>query len=616
MDEILRFSRRFRQSVYEERFTMKRRWIAMLLLLSLVCSALPVQTSAANAEEQITEEQRIKDQVEIVYRSSLFREEKKTFLGFCGRAVNNQLYYMGIDTMVRGINGKDEFDRYKKLGETPAGYPCRAYAASEYTLLEALNLITAKGAKNVYNILVGFETTTSEDGQNFGHAVVVYAILNGIVYFTECCDVMVDEKFWPEGSAIYCSIEAFSKHYETWTTYDGLIWFGDQSYYETCKSFDADLDVMSLSTQAILSNVPIPALVAQPQQVGMVQAGEILAVEGIRKTPEGVYWYEVKQNDVSGYVAAAACKALKSTQRQMSIEMTDVLIPSNLWRGQAFVLSGHVHAPNGRLRKLEVAVYKKSEADMSAPIYYVQTEVDSKNVSLRELTEDVILWDKLPVGEYRLTIRARTESRYIEKGSVYKQFQEQQVWSSEFSVTYRSKQPPNISFDACGGETTLNMAITDKGEALAGLPVATREGHVFLGWYTKPKGGEPITLDTTFSKDTTVYAQWKPGDPDYTGWLQTNGKWTYYREGLPASGWFYFNGLRFYQDDLGKVPNGWRKIDDQWYYFSGIGAVNTGWVETSRGISYLRADGRPAVGEITISGKSWLFDKDGTLVLR
>ena len=36
----------------------------------------------------------------------------------------------------------------------------------------------------------------------------------------------------------------------------------------------------------------------------------------------------------------------------------------------------------------------------------------------------------------------------------------------------------------------------------------SREGYTFLGWYTRPSGGNPFSFDTAISTDTTLYAQW------------------------------------------------------------------------------------------------------------
>ena len=537
-----------------------------------------------------------------------------SFEGFCGRAVNSQLYYLGIDKKIQGCNGKNEFDMYRKMGTTTGGYPCRPYSAKEYTLQSALKEISANGTRDVYNILVGFEATKSEAGKNYGHTVLIYAILDGIVYFTECCGAFIDGKSWPERSPIYCSIETFSNYYNAWTTLDGLIWFGNKGYSERCESYDAWLDAMALTDVPMYAEIPDFDHYEQPEWLGTVYAGQILSVTRLLKTPNDVYWYEVEQNGNYGYVEAKEFKTLQTPVVDMPVSWTNMYMPVFLYQGDAFVLGGEVHADGGHIQKLKVTVHKAEALDTAKPVYSVETETNVKTIFLSELTDGTILWENLPEGEYRLTIRTTVESNTLDNGQIQEQCQEREIWRSEFRVIRKNTWVPEVSFDACGGDALLDKTVTDYNGTLTKMPQAQRQGYIFQGWYTHPEEGEPITQEIRFTLNTVVYAHWAK-DPKYTGWLQEAGEWTYYRDGEPVCGWFRYNGLRFWQDDLGRVPEGWQKIQDQWYYFSGVGAVNTGWIETERGISYLLADGRPATGNIIIEGKQRFFDESGILVL-
>lgn len=586
---------------------MKRRLFAVVLLIALIGSMLPVQTNAA-----ISKEQRIKDRIAEVYTRALRRLGTSSFVGYCGRAVNNQLYYLGIDTKVRGCDGKNEFDQYKKLGTTSGGYPCRPYPASKYSLREALNAISANGTRDVYNILVGFEATTSTAGQKFGHTLLIYAILDGIVYFAESSPMVIEGNYWPEGRAIYCSIDTFSAYYNSWTTLDGLIWFGTKGYSEKCDSFNAGFNAMAMVDTAMLGEIPDPENDEQPVLLETVQAGQILEVVGILKTPEGTYWYEVAQGETYGYVEASALKTMQVTADEIPVGWGNVHMPAFLRQGQVFVLGGELHAGNGRFRKAEVTVHKSTGTGQ--PVYSVAMDMAQKTFRLSDLTYSAIAWKDLPIGEYILTIRVSVESHTVENGKLQTHLQERELWRSEFCVVHPNTWMPEISFDACGADASLERTAANQGGTLAQLPEAYRPGYTFLGWYTQPEGGEKITLETAFTLNTVVYAQWEI-DPEYAGWLQVEDEWVYYRNGKPVYGWFRYNGLYFWQDNLGQVPNGWRQIQGQWYHFSGTGAADTGWVETERGKSYLLYDGRMAVGEITISGKQWLFDETGVLVL-
>ena len=65
-----------------------------------------------------------------------------------------------------------------------------------------------------------------------------------------------------------------------------------------------------------------------------------------------------------------------------------------------------------------------------------------------------------------------------------------------------------ITFDASGG-TTPAPQTTVKGR-LTSLPVSTRYGYDFLGWYTAD--GDRVTTSTVFTADATLYASWDRHD--------------------------------------------------------------------------------------------------------
>jgi hypothetical protein len=56
----------------------------------------------------------------------------------------------------------------------------KAYPASQYTLLDALNTITRNGTLDVYNILVGFQRTNTQLGSIYGHALLIHGIIDGM----------------------------------------------------------------------------------------------------------------------------------------------------------------------------------------------------------------------------------------------------------------------------------------------------------------------------------------------------------------------------------------------------------------------------------------------------
>ncbi len=67
-----------------------------------------------------------------------------------------------------------------------------------------------------------------------------------------------------------------------------------------------------------------------------------------------------------------------------------------------------------------------------------------------------------------------------------------------------------VAFDANGGSVSPEHMETVDG-MLPELPVPTRSGYSFEGWYTEAAGGTRITEETVFTQNTTVYAHWSAG---------------------------------------------------------------------------------------------------------
>ena len=89
------------------------------------------------------------------------------------------------------------------------------------------------------------------------------------------------------------------------------------------------------------------------------------------------------------------------------------------------------------------------------------------------------------------------------------------------SATFLERTHITLRFDAQGGTVEPASLDIQAGEAIGELPVPTREGGwKFIGWFTEPAEtafaagqGTPVTAETTFDEDSTVYAHWRlPGD--------------------------------------------------------------------------------------------------------
>ena len=81
--------------------------------------------------------------------------------------------------------------------------------------------------------------------------------------------------------------------------------------------------------------------------------------------------------------------------------------------------------------------------------------------------------------------------------------------SSVASVTVTQAVPTEytITFDAAGGTVDPASGVTTGGK-LTSLPTPTRSSYTFAGWYTAAEGGDPVTTDTLFTGNGTIYAHW------------------------------------------------------------------------------------------------------------
>ena len=71
----------------------------------------------------------------------------------------------------------------------------------------------------------------------------------------------------------------------------------------------------------------------------------------------------------------------------------------------------------------------------------------------------------------------------------------------------QAAQEYTVTFDANGGSVSTASATTKDGK-LESLPIPTRSGYDFAGWYTGTVDGQQVTINTVFTGDTVLYAHW------------------------------------------------------------------------------------------------------------
>ena len=165
----------------------------------------------------------LRQQIQDTYAAARKRSRRKSFKGYCGAYVANQLVVLGINTTYLSANGNNTFEIYQHLESTTGGYGVTAYSAKDYTLAEALGTIMRREPAAA-NILVGFQKGTSKAGKQYGHVLFIHGIQNGMIYYSDNCARTVDDVKYKEGEPIVCSLTSFVSLYANYKL-DGVIHF-------------------------------------------------------------------------------------------------------------------------------------------------------------------------------------------------------------------------------------------------------------------------------------------------------------------------------------------------------------------------------------------------------
>lgn len=95
-----------------------------------------------------------------------------------------------------------------------------------------------------------------------------------------------------------------------------------------------------------------------------------------------------------------------------------------------------------------------------------------------------------------------------------------------------------VTFDAYGGNVDTKSKTVIYGEQYGELPVPTRTGYTFYGWFTTKENGDQITSDTVvaITADQTLYAAWRLNTYKVSWSVPTNGSVVVERTSSPLSG--------------------------------------------------------------------------------
>lgn len=162
-------------------------------------------------------------QIQDTYKAAKKRSRRKSFKGYCGAYVANQLVVLGINTSYLSASGKNTYDIYRNMDRTSGGYDVTAYGGKKYALREAMEAILREDPA-ASNILVGFQKGVSSSGKKYGHVLFIHGVRDGKVYFSDSSARTVEDVTYSEGEPIVCSLSAFVELYAKYKL-DGVVHF-------------------------------------------------------------------------------------------------------------------------------------------------------------------------------------------------------------------------------------------------------------------------------------------------------------------------------------------------------------------------------------------------------
>ena len=146
------------------------------------------------------------------------------------------------------------------------------------------------------------------------------------------------------------------------------------------------------------------------------------------------------------------------------------------------------------MEQTDDGIHIKSE-NLDDAMITVRNDTEEQTLSLSTKETEVLLSKKIVENKEIPVILIDTNHDGI--------FDEEASNSTEYKII----------LDANGGSVSPSILETVDGK-LDNLPIPTKDGYNFEGWYTAIENGEKIDSNYIFTEDTTLYAIWKPQTPE------------------------------------------------------------------------------------------------------
>lgn len=514
---------------------MYKRIVALVLCFALCVAVLPPKVRAWSMADAICQT------MEEDYRTILRSTNRSSLGGYCGLAASWQLYMMGVNDWVVSYHGRDQYDAYKNVAFTSGGHRVKAYSASDYDLESALLAVSKNGTYDVYNILVGFQRTKTQLGSIYGHSMVIYAILDGIVYFCESYGT----PFGKAGRALHATIEEFAKYYNGRGQFEGLIYFGGKGYVAGCGQYATNMYVETDREVPMYSQPCEPGTEESDCTfIRTVSKGERLWANALFENPMGEFYYQIDDRGEAGYVPAEAVSPFRFVYEDIGI--SDVQNPSDMKVGKTCKIKGRIASEYSTMGAVRMVV-----TDSAGTV--ILNHALSKVSGVYDLEHNSFSWavkfNYLEEGTYIYNIYADGLNFYYKDGQLQSDNREIHLVQSAFRVG----ESPEIFLEEL---PEPEKETTDGWMRREGTWYCYEGSAPRTGWYCYHGGDYYLQPDGSVT----------------TGWAEINGKMRYFSStGCMRTGWMETEEGRMYLQFNGVPAVGERVIDGEEYQFDESG---------------------------------------------
>ena len=503
-----------------------KRIISFLLAVALLLTALCLPAFAAEAKpkkplSEMTLEERVIDEAAAAFQTAQINAQRESFHGYCGLLVGHLLFALRVNKYHFSNDGNKWYNYYKGRKTTTGGHSISAYDSVDYTLEEALWAVCDEGRRTARNLLVGFDKTDTTAGQEYGHALVVNAIIDGKVYFTESFDLWLNGRMRMEGEVIVCSIADFATYFDRWAEFEGLIHFGSGSLEEVSPMKQTHL-WLTTRFEATIRTQPCVIGEKRCELIRTAPAGERLRASGVFRGDRGMF-YRVELEEGYGFIPAVS--VIPESLNDEDLTVTDIQLPKSMEPGTSPEIRGTVTARLTTLTDLVLAIYNENGRRVARNRMVCK---DNK-ASLQKLLGNGVL-EKLPQGAYLVEIVA-DHDYYLAEGL-------EMVAQHQRVLVYQ------------------NMLVVGATEETVSYMLPEAKVYPTEGWFHKegkwyfyengaPKQGWHSVMDTLYYLDETGAA--------VTGWQFIGNHMRYFGpEGALRTNEQRTNGKNIYQiDDSG-----------------------------------------------------------------